>query len=222
MSDILESDSYQHPPNSTVIAIGVLDFNDYQRRILPLLDKAKNTSTRAQSIVDLRTIAQSIGDKNRREEATTHIDRLDGSLQNNRWNRNAAGQIIESMCVHRIARIPDYMNEFRNMMEFLYKWNAAHAETLYVFLAHLSDRTLLSATSPEAWRVVLEPEEVVTPAEACKALSHLELRKMLENVESGAVYSPEEAQEMSEWWKEVRTIIQAAAREENGLFVCVR
>jgi hypothetical protein len=222
MSEQQDIDAYQPPPSTTVIAIGVLEFNDYQRRVLPLLDKAKQAPTRAQAILDLRTMAQSIGDKNRREEALTHIDRLDGSLQNSRWNRNAAGQIIESMCVHRIARIPDHINDFRNLMEFLYKWNADHAETLYVFLAHLSDRTLLSATSPEAWRVVLDPSEVVAPAEACRNLTHHDLKKMLENAEGGAVYSPEEALEMSEWWREFRTIIQAAAREENGIFLCVR
>ena len=221
MNDNLDIESPALPPTST-IAIGVLDFGDYQRRVLPLLEKAKTPASRAQAVHDLRAIAQTISDKGRREEAMTHIDRLDGSLQNNRWNRNAAGQIIESICVHRIARISDSLNTFRNIMEFVYRWDANHAETIYVFMAHLSDRTLANATSVEAWRVVLEPHEITAPAEACRALSHHELRKMLENTEHGGVFSPEESLEISEWWKEFRTIIQAAAREENGVFICVR
>lgn len=201
---------------------GVLDYTVYKQTVLPLVERARKSSTSRIAMAELKTFLTGLKDKGRREESLTHFERLDAAVQGSRWHRGAAGAILEAGCVDETAKLPDLIAVFRSCSDMFYGWNADHGETLHRFWSFLGDHTIPWASPPDTWRGVLAPTELGPIADVANALTPRDLRKMLTDADRGEVFSPEDAEALSEWWSEMRRIVRLANRQEQGMMVCLK
>lgn len=204
------------------LTVGVLDFETFSGRFVPIVDRARKSSTARAAMADLRTFVANLRSREAREEAASHLERIDASVQSNRWHRSAAGQILEVSCVEELVRLPDHTATICACADMLYAWNPDHAELIYGFLVFLSDRTIPWASPADTWRAILPPDAIEGIANAMNALTPRDLRKLLEEADGGSIFSPEEAEQIAAWWGEYRRIVRLAQRQERGLYFSVR
>lgn len=218
LSDPVQRESNKPP----IFVMGVLDHQLFQQSMASLVERARKPAGTAETVGTLRSLVSNIADKGHRELASTHLDRMESSLSNNRWNRAAAGQILELACVDEAVQLPDLAGHFEKVSPFLYAWNPDVAEHIYTFLHFLSDRTIPWATTAECWRAALPPAEVTAHAESFGALTPRELGRIMTEAENGEIFGPKEIEELSEWWTAVRRVVRLAERLERGVFVATR
>lgn len=202
--------------------IGVLDFEAYDKRMLPLVEQIRGGRDKADALNELRTFLTGLKDKTRREDSLSQLERVEVAVQSSRWHRSAAGQILEFACVEEMTRTSDELERFRAGMDFIYLWDENHGEIIHRFLAFLGDHTLPWASPGDTWRAVISPTQIAEVFEAFDALSPRALKKMLVNAEDGGVFSPEEAEAVSSWYGDVRRIVRLAHRQDAGFFIAVR
>lgn len=202
--------------------VGVFDHALFNATVQPTMDRLRKPATQAAALSELNALIAGIGDKVRREDAVNQLERLQNVVVNGRWNRAAAGAVVEAICVGEMVRVKDLSHTFRTLVEFLTPWNYTHADTMLRFFAGLADRTMQWASAQEVWRAVLPPDELPEIAQAMSDLTPLDLRESLAQAEGGAVFSPEEAAEIAEWWGEFRKIVRLSMRLDRGLYLCVR
>lgn len=200
--------------------VGVLDYKKFSDQLVPLVERARRKGDGA-AVEEIRAMLMGINDANRRADALSQLERIEVAVQGRRWHRSAAGFVLEAACVPDPEVVPDLMPVMNSASDFLYDWNADHAEQIFDFLGFLSDRTLIWASPQDAWRAVVPPDELKASAEALGALSPRELRKMLSQAEDGDVFSEDEALDLSAWWEALRKAVRVAARTEDGLYISV-
>ena len=218
LSDPVQRESNKPP----IFVMGVLDYQLFQQSLASLVERARKPAGAAETVGTLRALVAGIADKGARDLAATHLDRMESSLSNNRWNRAAAGQLLELACVDEAVQLPDLAGNFEKVSPFLYAWNPDVAEHIFTFLHFLSDRTLPWATTIECWRAALPPTEVTVHAEAFGALTPRELGRIMTEAESGEVFGPAEIEELTVWWTAVRRVVRLSERLERGVFVATR
>lgn len=218
LSDPVQRESNKPP----IFVMGVLDYQLFQQSLASLVERARKPAGTAETVGTLRALVAGIADKGARDLAATHLDRMESSLSNNRWNRAAAGQILELACVDEAVQLPDLAGQFEKVSPFLYTWNPDVAEHIYTFLHFLSDRTLPWATTVECWRAALPPTDVNLHAEAFGALTPRELGRIMTEAENGEVFGPAETEELTVWWTAVRRVVRLSERLERGVFVATR
>ncbi len=202
--------------------VGVLDHRKYSEQLLPMIERARRSTTSATAVEELRAFIMGVGNGTRREDALTQLERIEVAVQSSRWHRSAAGHVLEAACVGDLEEIPDLMSMLESCSNFLYGWDQERAEVIYRFFGFLSDNTLLWASPGDTWRAAVAPESLRDVADAMGALSPRDLRKLLENAEEGDVFSADEAREFSDWWGAIRKAIRMAVRTEQGLYISVR
>jgi hypothetical protein len=218
LSDPVQRESNKPP----IFVMGVLDYQLFQQSLASLVERARKPAGTAETLGTLRARVAGLADKGARDLAATHLDRMESSLSNNRWNRAAAGQILELACVDEAVQLPDLAGHFEKVSPFLYAWNPDVAEHIYTFLHFLSDRTLPWATTVECWRAALPPTDVNLHAEAFGALTPRELGRIMTEAENGEVFGPAETEELTVWWTAVRRVVRLSERLERGVFVATR
>lgn len=201
---------------------GVLDYTVYRDTVVPILERARKSSTSRMAMVDLKAYLTGLKDKTRREDALAQFDRLDAAVQGSRWHRGAAGSIIEASCIDDAVRLPEFTSVFRSSFEFIYSWNDQHGETIHRFWAWMSDYTLPWASPADTWRTIITPERVAPFAEAANALTPKEYKRLLTDADRGEAFSPEDAEALSDWWGEIRRIARLSLRLEQGMLVSLR
>jgi hypothetical protein len=222
LQDLLPDPHAEESSQPASCRFGVLDYKVYSETVIPLLERARKSSTSRPAMAELRAFLTGLRDKNRREEALAQFDRLDAAVQGSRWHRGAAGAIIEAATVDDAARLRDLSNVLRGCLDYIYAWNPEHGETIHRFWAHLGDTTLAWASPPDTWRGIIEPPQLAHFANAAHALSPRDLKRILTDAERGEIFSDAEAEELSEWWGEVRKVARMALRLEQGMLVAVR
>lgn len=218
LSDPVQRESNKPP----IFVMGVLDYQLFQQSMASLAERARKPAGAAETVATLRALVAGIPDKAQRELAATHLDRMESSLSNSRWNRAAAGQILELACVDEAVQLADLAGHFEKASPFLYAWNPDVAEHIFTFLHFLSDRTIPWATTSECWRAALPPTDVTVHAEAFGALTPRELGRIMTEAENGEIFGPREVEELTEWWTAVRRVVRLAERLERGVFVGTR
>lgn len=201
--------------------LALLNYRLLKDELQPTVARARSSATAADAITELRGLVARIEEASQRDDALAQLERIEHAVQSGRWQRSAAGILLECLCVTEPVVIADRFTEFGRYAEFLFPWDEARTETLLTFIAHLSDHTIPWASVGETWRAALSPRELIAPSEALNAMTRRELRKLLEETEGGGVFSEEEAETIAEWWERVRAALRMAVRLESGLFLRV-
>ena len=210
------------PNEAPVCTLGVLDHQRFAETLVPLINRARSGRSPADSIAELRAFVATIKDRAKREDATSHMDRIEVAVQGSRWHRNAAGQILEATCVEESSQVVDQLDMFDACFDYLYAWNPDHAETIWTFLRYLSDFTVMWASPGDTWRAVIPPDLLTGPASAMAELTPRELGKMLSAVEDAEAFSEAETAGISEWWAQLRKMVRLAERQDFGLLIAVK
>lgn len=203
--------------------VAVLDYERYASTLLPNIEKAYEAPSKSADAAEaIKVLIANVKDRTLREEAVAQFDRLQGALQNGRWQYAAAGLMLEHACTDEEKVVDDLMPTLPLWIDILYNdWVENHADAVQRFFSFLPDHTLHWATTPDAWRAAVSPQDLEAVATAMGALTPRQFAKHLSTAENGDIFDNEEADKISEWWSELRTVIRAARRQEAGLLVTV-
>ena len=110
LSDPVQRESNKPP----IFVMGVLDYQLFQQSLASLVERARKPAGAAETVGTLRALVSGIADKGARDLAATHLDRMESSLSNNRWNRAAAGQILELAGCDLLTISPNLLGELKS------------------------------------------------------------------------------------------------------------
>lgn len=203
--------------------IAVLDYDRYASTFLPNIEKAHAAPSKsAEAVENLKVLIANVKDRTQREEAMAQFERLHGAISNNRWQYAAAGLMLEHACTEDAKVVDDLMPLLPLWIEVLFNdWVEGHAEAVQNFFSFLPDHTLHWASTPDAWRAAVGPQDIDAVATAMGALTPRQFAKHLTAAENGDIFDNEEAEIISEWWNELRSVIRAARRQEAGLLITI-
>lgn len=209
--------------STSLCRVAVLDYERYATQFLPNIEKSYAAPSKAGEALDaLKVLIANVKERTAREEALTQFERLHGAMQNNRWQYAAAGLMLEHACTEDEKLVDDLMPTLPLWIDILYNdWGESHADAVQRFFSFLPDHTLRWATTPDAWRAAVGPQDLEAVATAMAALTPRQFAKHLTGAEGGDIFDHAEAEQISEWWSELRAVIRAARREEAGILVTV-
>lgn len=213
--------SKETPPS--ICRIAVLDYERYATTFLPNIEKAYAAPNKsAEAVENIKVLIANVKDRTLREDAMTQFERLHGAIQNNRWQYAAAGLMLEHACTEDAKIVDDLIPSLPLWIEILYAdWVEGHAEAVQRFFSFLPDHTLHWASTPDAWRTAIGPQELDSVATAMGALTPRQFAKHLSSAENGDIFDNEEADTIAAWWNELRSVIRASRRQEAGLLITI-
>ena len=206
----------------TVFRMGVLDHARFAGQFLPIIERARGgRAAGVAAVEELKAFVANVKDRAQREEAQSQLERIEVSVSSNRWHAAAAGNVLQAALCDELKEIPDMLHQLPTWLDFLYDWDETNAEAIQRFFSFLSDHTLDWASPVDTWRAAVGPDDLEEVATAMGALTPRQLAKMLASVEDGDVFSEQEAEEIADWWNEIRTLIRLARRQEAGVLFVV-
>lgn len=202
--------------------MGVLDHRLFTGPLSQSAERARRPSSASEAIATLKTVVAAVEDKARRQVAVDQLERIEVALASGRWNRLAAGHLLEAVAADEVTTLDDHTALFHQCSSFIYGWNEDFAEQIYTFFTYVSDRTVPWATSSEVWRAAVMPDEVLRIQDAISALTPREFKRIMVEADQGEVFSEAEAELLAEWWTQVRRVLRLAARLEQGVMFAAR
>lgn len=203
--------------------LAVLDYKRYASTFLPNIEAAHADPSGSKDAMEaLKLLIANVKDRDQREDALTQFGRLDGATKNGRWQPAATGLMLEFACSSDEKVVEDLIPTMPLWIDILYDdWEEHHAIAVQEFFAYLPNHTIHWASTPDFWRAVVGPEKLEAVGTAMGALTPRQFQKKLTGAESGDVFDNEEAERISAWWGEVRSVVRAARREEAGILITI-
>lgn len=207
-----------------IATVGVFDYALFDRRIRPMLEDVKRSTTATLALARLEDYIATDAPVGKRDDLRTQLERMRGSGNSDQpsWKHEAAGLFVEHACLDESTTLRDHGPLFRASLPLLTPWSVSHARTMLEFMREQNEHTIRWASAADIWRAALPLALLTDVAEAMSALSPHELERQLRSARDGSVFTPEEATEVREWWNSLRRILRLAVRMEMGLFVSVR
>lgn len=203
--------------------LAVLDYERYASTFLPNIEAAHaKPSGSKDSLEALKLLIANVKDRTQREEAMAQFERLHGATQNGRWQPAATGLMLEFACSDDAKIVEDLIPTAPLWIDILYNdWEENHAIAVQEFFAYLPDHTIHWASTADSWRAVVGPEKLDAVGTAMGSLTPRQFLKKLTAAEGGDIFDNEEAEHISSWWGEVRSVVRAARREEAGVLITI-
>lgn len=207
----------------SICRLAVLDYQRYSTTFLPNIETAFAKPSGAKDAMEaLKLLIANVKDRTQREEAMTQFGRLLGATQNGRWQPAATGLMLEFACTTDAKMVDDLIPTMPLWIDVLYQdWEESHAIAVQEFFAYLPDHTIHWASTGDSWRAVVGPEKLDAVATAMGSLTPRQFQKKLASAENGDIFDSEEAEHISTWWGDIRSVVRAARREEAGILVTI-
>lgn len=205
----------------SICRLAVLDYKRYATTFLPNIEAAYEKPSAAEDAMEaLKLLIANVKDRTQREEAMAQHGRLAGATQNGRWQPAATGLMLEFACTTDAKMVDDLTPTMPLWIDVLYEdWEESHAIAVQEFFAYLPDHTIHWASTGDAWRAVVGPEKLDAVGTAMGSLTPRQFLKKLTAAENGDIFDNEEAEHISSWWGDIRSVVRAARREEAGILV---
>lgn len=204
--------------------IGVLDFKRFHEVVEPAAMKilASRDKNNEPALEELRVFVANVKERERRDEASSQLDRIAQAVQSNRWHQSAAGKLIDYACCEDLKPIPNFFESVPLWIDILYDWDVNNARAIHQFFNFLSEHTIIWASPQDRWRAAIGPDDLEDATAAMAALTERQFAKLLSDAENGDIFEAEEAKELGTWWNELRSTVRLARRMEAGLLVIAK